>query len=72
MSMETNVVRNNETSNESDTKDAQSIGDNAPYDPTPREFDMDTPDLPGTAPVVAQDGEEERLLLWSMKTVAQV
>ena len=36
MSMETNVVRNDETGNESDTEDAQSIGDNVPYDPTPR------------------------------------
>ena len=57
--METNVVINDETGNESDTKDAQSIGDNVPYDPTPREFDMDTPDLPGTAPVVVQDDEED-------------
>ena len=59
MSMETNVVRNDETGNESDTKDARSIGDNVPYDPTPREFDMDTPNIPGTAPVVVQDDEED-------------
>ena len=52
--METNVVRNDETGNKSDTEDAQSIDDNVPYDPTPRDFDMDTPDLPGTAPEVVQ------------------
>ena len=34
MSMETNVVRNDETGNESDTEDARSIGDNVPYDLT--------------------------------------
>ena len=60
MSMETNVVRNDETGNESDTEDAQSIVDDVPYDPTPREFDMDTSKLPGTAPVVIQDDEEDR------------
>ena len=59
MSMETNVVRNDKTGNESNTEDAQSIGDDVPYDPTPREFDMDTPNLPGTAPVVIQDDEED-------------
>ena len=58
MSMKTNVVRNDETGNESDTEDAQSIGDDVPYDPTPREFDMDTPSLPDTAPVVVQDDEK--------------
>ena len=58
--METNVVSNDETGNESDTKDAHSIGNDVPYDPTPREFDMDTPDLPGTAPAVVQDDEEDR------------
>ena len=46
--------------NKSDTEDAQSIVDDVPYDPTPREFDMDTPDLLGTAPVVVQDDEEDR------------
>ena len=60
MPMETNVVRNDETGNESNTEDAQSIGNNVPYDPTRREFDMDTPDLPGTAQVVVQDDEEYR------------
>ena len=60
MSMDTNVVSNDERGNKSDTKDAQSIGDDVPYDPTPREFDMDTPDLPGTVPVVVQDDEEDR------------
>ena len=60
MSMETNVVRNHKTGNERDTKYAQSIGDDVPYNPTPREFDMDTPNLPGTAPVVIQDDEEDR------------
>ena len=59
MSMDTNVVSNDERGNESNTKDAQSIGDNVPYDPTPREFGMDTTDLPGTAPVVVQDDEED-------------
>ena len=59
MSMKTNVVRNDEKGNESNTEDAQRIGDNVPYDPTPREFDMETPNLPGTAPVVVQDDEEE-------------
>ena len=59
MSMETKVVRNDEKGNESDTKDAQSIGDDVPYDPTPIEFDMDTPNLPVTAPVVVQDDEED-------------
>ena len=59
-SMETNVIRNDETGNESDTEDAQSIGDDVPYDPTPRDFDMDTPSLPGTASVVIQDDEEDR------------
>ena len=58
--METNVVRNNEIGNKSDTEYAQSISDNVPYDPTPRDFDMDTPNLPGTAPVVVQDDEEDR------------
>ena len=57
--MDTNMVSNDETSNKSDTEDAQSIGDDVPYDPTPREFDMDSPDLPGTAPVVVQDDEED-------------
>ena len=52
MSMETNVVRNDETGNESDTEDAQSIGNDVPYDPTPHNSDMDTPNLHGTAPVV--------------------
>ena len=60
MSMETNVVRNDEIGNESDTEDTQSIGDDVNYDPTPREFDMDTPKLPGTAPLVIQDDEEDR------------
>ena len=60
MSMETNVVRNDETGNSSNTEDAQSIGDDVPYNTTPREFDMDTPNLPGTAPVVVQDDEEDR------------
>ena len=60
MSMETNVVRNDETGNESNTEDAQIIGDNVPYNPTPREFDMDTPNLPDTAPVVVQDDGEDR------------
>ena len=60
MSMETKVVRNDEKGNESDTKDAQSIGDDVPYDSTPREFDMDTPNLTGTSPVVIQDYEEDR------------
>ena len=60
MSMETNVVRNDETGNESNTEDAQSIGNDVPYDPTPREFDMDTLNLPGTVPVVVQDDEEDR------------
>ena len=59
MSMDTNVVSNDERGNESDTKDAQSIGDDVPYDTTPREFDMDTPDLPGTVPVVVQYDEED-------------
>ena len=59
MSMDTNVVSNYERGNDSDTKDAQSISNDIPYDPTPREFDMDTPDLPGTAPVVVQDEEED-------------
>ena len=58
--METNVVRNDKTGNESNTEDAQSIGDGVPFDPTPREFDMDTPNLPGTAPVVVQYDEEDR------------
>ena len=57
MSMETNMGRNDETGNENDTKDARSIGDDVPYDPTPREFDMDTTDLSGTAPLVVQDDE---------------
>ena len=57
--MDTNVVSNYERGNESDTKDAQSIGDDVSYDPTPREFDMDTPNLPDTAPVVVQDDEED-------------
>ena len=60
MLMETNVVRNDETGNESDNEDAQSIDDDVPYDPTPREFDIDTPNLPGTAPVFVQDDEEDR------------
>ena len=55
--MDTNVVSNYETGNESDTEDAQSIGDHVPYDLTPRDFDMDTPDLPGTAPEVVQYDE---------------
>ena len=59
MSMETNVARNDETGNESDTEDAQSIGNDVPYDPTPREFDMDTPNLTGTSPVFIQDDEED-------------
>ena len=59
MSMETNVVRNDETGNESNTEDVQSIGNDVPYDPTPHEFDMDTSNLPGTAPVVVQDDEED-------------
>ena len=57
MSMETNVVSTDETGNESDTEDAQSIGNDVTYDPTPREFNMDTHNLPGTAPVVVQDDE---------------
>ena len=57
--METNVVISDETGNESNTEDAQSIGDDVPYNPTPREIDMDTPNLPGTAPVVIQDDEED-------------
>ena len=60
MSMDTNMVSNDERGNKSDTEDAQSIGDDVLYDPTPREFDMDTPDLPGTSPVVVQDDEEDR------------
>ena len=60
MSMDTNVVSNDERGNESKTEDAQSIGDDVTYDPTPHEFDMDTPDLLGTAPVVVQDDEEDR------------
>ena len=60
MSMETNVVRNDETGNKSDTKYAQSISDDVLYDPTPNEFDMDTSNLPGTAPIVVQDDEEDR------------
>ena len=52
MSMKTNVVRNYETGNENNTEDSQSISDDVPYDPTPREFYIDTPNLPGTAPVV--------------------
>ena len=59
MSMDTNVVSDYETGKESDTEDVQSIGDDVPYDTTPREFDMDTPNLPGTAPVVVQDNEED-------------
>ena len=59
MSMDTNEVSNDETGKESDTEDVQSIGDDVPYDPTPREFDIDTTDLPGTAPVVVQDDEED-------------
>ena len=59
ISMETNVVRNDEIGNESDIKDSKSIGDDVPYDPTPREFDMYTPNLPGTDPVVVQDDEED-------------
>ena len=35
MSMKKNVVRNDETGNESDTKDAQSIGNNLSYNLTP-------------------------------------
>ena len=57
--MKTNVVRNDETGNESDTKDARSIGDDVPYDPTTREFDMNTPNLPGTSPLVVQDDKED-------------
>ena len=53
MSMETNVVRKDETGNESNTKDAQSIGNDVPYDPTPRGFDIDTPNLTDTAPATA-------------------
>ena len=60
MSVETNLVINDEAGNESDTEDSQSIGDDVPYDPTPREFDMDTPNLPGTTPVVVQDDKEDR------------
>ena len=60
MSMETKMVRNDETGNDSDTKDAQSIGNDVPYDPIPREFDMDALNLPETAPVVIQDEEEDR------------
>ena len=60
MSMDTNVVSNDETGNERDTEDSQIIGDYVSYDPTPREFYMDTPDLPGTAPVVVQDDKEYR------------
>ena len=60
MSMETNVVRNDETGNKRETKDSRSISDDVPYDPTPREFDMDNLNLPGTAPVVVQDDEEDR------------
>ena len=60
MSMEKNVVRNDGAGNESDIEDAQSIGDDVPYDPTPCEFDMDTPNLSGTSPVVVQDDEEDR------------
>ena len=59
MSMGKNVVRNDKTRYESDTKDAQSTGDNVPYNPTPHEVDMDTPNLPGTAPVVVQDDKED-------------
>ena len=59
MSMDTNVVSDDERGNESGTEDAQSIGDDVTFYPTPREFDMDTPDLPGTAPVVVQDDEED-------------
>ena len=59
MSMDTNVISDDERGNESDTKDAQSIGDGVPFDPTPREFDMDTLDLPGTGPVVVQDDKED-------------
>ena len=58
--MDTNSVSNDETGNESNTEYSQSIGKNVPHDPTPREFDMDTPDLPGTSPVVVQDDEEYR------------
>ena len=54
MSMETNLVRNDKTGSESDTEDAHSIGNDVPYDPTPREFDMDTTNLPGTSPLVIQ------------------
>ena len=60
MSMDTNVVSDDERGNESDTKDAQSISYDVSFDLNPREFEMDTPDLPGTAPVVAQDNEEDR------------
>ena len=60
MPMETNVVRNDETGNESDTEDAQRIGNDVTYDPTPREFDMDTPKLPGISTVVVQDDKEDR------------
>ena len=59
MSKDTNMVSNDETGKESNTEDAQSIGDDVPYDPTPREVDMDTPDLPGTSPVVVQDDKED-------------
>ena len=58
--MEINVVSDYERGNESDTEDSQSISDDVPFDPTPREFDMDTPDLLDTAPVVIQDDEEDR------------
>ena len=58
--MDTNMVSDDEKGNESDTEDAQSIGDDVPFDPTPREFDIDTPNLPGTAPVVVQDDEDSK------------
>ena len=57
--METNVGSDDERDNESNTEDSQSIGNDVPFDPTPREFDIDTPDLPGTAPVVVQYDEED-------------
>ena len=60
MSMDTNVVSDDERGNESARKDAQRIGNDVPSDLTLREFDMDTPNLPGTAPVVVQDDGEDR------------